>query len=92
MARPVSFQQDLIEASNTVGRGSRAGVSIAQRRLSAVKPDRALGGETQLSPSSREVEGTSRARLGVQGGRDTRGPAGVTAEAGLTEVCFFSLV
>lgn len=42
VARPVSFQQDLIKASNTVGRGSRAGVSVAQRRLSAVKPDRAL--------------------------------------------------
>ena len=59
VAWPVSFQQDLIKASNTVGRGSRAGVSVAQRRLSAVKPDRALGRETQLSPSSWEVEGTS---------------------------------
>ena len=59
VARPVSFQQDLIKASNTVGRGSRAGVSVAQRRLSAAKPDRALGRETQLSPSSWEVDGTS---------------------------------
>lgn len=39
VARPVSFQQDLIKASNTVRRGSRAGVSVAQWRLSAVEPD-----------------------------------------------------
>lgn len=42
VAQPVSFQQDLIKASNTVGRRFRADVSIAQWRLSAVKLYRTL--------------------------------------------------
>lgn len=42
VAQPVSFQQNLIKASNTVGRRFRADVSIAQWRLSAVKFYRAL--------------------------------------------------
>lgn len=54
-AQPVSFQQNLIKASNTVGRRFRADVSIAQRRLSAVKLDRALGRERRsLTPAPRE--------------------------------------
>lgn len=42
VAQSVSFQQNLIKASNTVGRRFRADVSVAQWRLSAVKFYRAL--------------------------------------------------
>ena len=57
VAQPVSFQQDLIKASNSVGRRFRADVSIAQWRLSAVKLYRTLGKEMQLNPSSQECQG-----------------------------------
>lgn len=59
VAQPVSFQQNLIKASNTVGRRFRADVSIAQGRLSAVKLYRALGveREMQLNPGSQESQG-----------------------------------
>lgn len=56
VAQSVSFQQNLIKASNTVGRRFRADVSIAQRRLSAVKLDRALGRERGvLTPAPRRA-------------------------------------
>lgn len=47
----VSFQQNLIKASNTVGRRFRADVSVAQWRLSAVELYRTLGREREMNPS-----------------------------------------
>lgn len=55
-AQTVSLQQNLIKASDTAGRRLRAGICMAQRRLSAVKLDRALGRERySLAPAPRRA-------------------------------------
>lgn len=79
VARPVSFQQNLIKASNTAGRRFGADVSVAQWRLSAVELDRALrqrsdGRDTTLSVCCPDGGAARAARGELEAGPDHQFP------------------